>query len=81
MNNLHQPNRRIEKLQRELFSTLTHELKTPITTLKLLVHSECNKLRNRHCSESSIIELQFIDRELDRLTGENRLNSCKKVTS
>ncbi len=58
----------MERLKKEFLSTATHELKTPITTLKLLIQSH---MRNCHQSSKSKNEkqiLSMIESELDRLT-------------
>lgn len=53
---------------KDLFSITAHELKTPITTLKLL--TELYIRRSKHgLAEVKINELQTMDRELNRLTG------------
>lgn len=44
-----------------------HELKTPVTTLKLLVQSHLNKHRNFLSHQTSCDDLSTVSRELDRL--------------
>lgn len=60
--------KRLEDLKREFLSTATHELKTPITTLKLLIQSQLHKMMNKKFTKLNIHELRLINRELDRLT-------------
>lgn len=60
--------KRLEDLKQEFLSTATHELKTPITTLKLLIQSQLRKMMNKEFTKIKVSELQLVDRELNRLT-------------
>lgn len=60
--------KRLEKLRRDFLSASAHELKTPITVLKLLTQSSINNAKNKSQRHLDIQELQLIDQELDRLT-------------
>lgn len=56
---------RIEDLKSEFFSILSHELKTPITVLKLLIQSKFQKKKELQLTPE---EMHFFEEELDRLT-------------
>jgi PAS domain S-box-containing protein len=60
--------KKLEDLKREFLSTATHELKTPITTLKLMLQSQLRKIKDKEFTKINIQELDLIDRELNRLT-------------
>ncbi len=57
-----------EELQKEFLSATAHELKTPITVLKLLTQSHLQKAKNKSYDSIKIGELELVDRELDRIT-------------
>lgn len=59
--------KRIENLRKEFLSAAAHELKTPITVLKLLTQSHIAKAKGGE-DTISVNELELIDRELSRLT-------------
>lgn len=61
-------NKRLEELKKEFLSTAAHELKTPVTTLKLL--SQTHLLRYKKYGEEkiNIKEIELIDQELAKLT-------------
>lgn len=58
--------KRLEELQKELLSAAAHELKTPITVLKLLTQSHIYKAQKQGNDSISINELKMIDKEIDR---------------
>lgn len=60
--------KRLEKLRRDFLSVSAHELKTPITVLKLLTQSSIHNAEKKHLQHLDVNELQLIDQELDRLT-------------
>lgn len=70
--------KKLEDLKREFLSTATHELKTPITTLKLMIESEIRKIIKKEFTKINLQELQLINRELDRLT--NIINDLSDVS-
>lgn len=57
-----------QSFRTDLFSTTAHELKTPITTLKLLTQLYIHR-NKRGLAQFKLDELQTMDRELDRLTN------------
>lgn len=57
--------KRIEEQKDAFFSLASHELKTPITTLKLLIQSALKKSQKL---KVSLAELNLVDREINRLT-------------
>ncbi len=60
--------KRLEELKKEFLSVAAHELKTPITTLKLMSQAHLLKYKRIGADQLKIEELQLMDRELDRLT-------------
>lgn len=59
--------KRLDDLRKEFLSVSAHELKTPITVLKLLTQSHLNKAKKQGTDTIKAQELELIDRELDRL--------------
>ena len=60
--------KRLEDLKSEFVSTVTHELKTPITSISLLIQRLVKNMRNQKFSAAQIHEGEIIQRELHRLT-------------
>lgn len=60
--------KQLEELRKEFLSASAHELKTPITVLKLLTQAHLNKAKKQSEDTIKVSELELIDRELDRLT-------------
>ncbi len=60
--------KRLEELRREFLSAVAHELKTPITVLKLITQSQMEKAKKLAQKNISEDEFLLIDRELSRLT-------------
>lgn len=58
----------LENLKKEFLSSAAHELKTPITTLKLLSQFHLKKFIRAGKDSLTLEELELIDKELDRLT-------------
>lgn len=59
--------KRLDELRKEFLSASAHELKTPITVLKLLTQSHLNRAKEHGVDTIKASELELIDRELDRL--------------
>lgn len=59
--------KKLEDLKKEFLSMATHELKTPITTLKLLIQLQMRRLLKQEFTKVSLHELEVINRELGRL--------------
>lgn len=59
--------KRLDKLRKEFLSASAHELKTPITVLKLLTQSHLLKAKKSGSYTVAVGELELIDNELDRL--------------
>lgn len=59
--------KRLDELRKEFLFASAHELKTPITVLKLLTQSHLRKAKNQGSDSIKTSELQLIDRELDRI--------------
>lgn len=57
----------LDTLRKEFLSATAHELKTPITVLKLLTQSHLHKAEKQGADTVKTEELQLIDKELDRL--------------
>ncbi|GIW57422.1 MAG: hypothetical protein KatS3mg083_367 [Candidatus Dojkabacteria bacterium] len=55
----------IDEQKDAFFSLASHELKTPITTIKLLIQSA---LKRAHNFKVSLTELDLVDKEINRLT-------------
>lgn len=62
----------LEELKKEFLSMAAHELRTPVTTLKLLSQMHLLKYQRFGAEKIELHELKLIDKELDRL---NRLIS------
>lgn len=60
--------KRMEALHKEFLSSAAHELKTPITVLKLLAQSHLYKARKLGIDSIKASELELVDRELDRVS-------------
>lgn len=60
--------KRLEDLKSEFVSTVTHELKTPITSISLLIQRQLKNMQSRKFSDEQIHEGEIIQRELQRLT-------------
>lgn len=60
--------KQVEELRKEFLSAAAHELKTPITVLKLLSQTHIAKAKKQTNNLITIDELELIDRELNRLT-------------
>ena len=58
----------METLKKGFLSMAAHELKTPITTLKLISQSHISKYKRYGYEQIRLDELELIDRELERLT-------------
>lgn len=61
--------KRIENQKKEFLATAAHELKTPITTLKLLLNSLSKRVHKIGTTDEISKELGHMDHELNRLTG------------
>lgn len=61
--------KKTDQLKKELLSSVAHELKTPITVLKLLSQLYQGRINTNGHIELSSEDLLTIDQELDRLTG------------
>lgn len=59
----------IERLRDELLSVATHELRTPITSVKGHAQLMLRRLRNKPEAESERRSLEIIDEQLDRMIG------------
>lgn len=59
--------KKLEELRKEFTSATAHELKTPITVLKLLTQSHLNKAKKQGSDVVNTHELELIDTELERL--------------
>ena len=70
--------KKLDELKREFLSAATHELKTPITILKLLIESQIRKMLHKQFSRVNIQDLRLITKELDRLT--NIVNDLSDVS-
>lgn len=60
--------RRIEDLKKEFLSVAAHELKTPISTLKLLSETHLNRYKKHRQVKLRLSDLKMLDCELGRLT-------------
>lgn len=60
--------KKLTELKREFLSIAAHELKTPITTLKLLSQTHIYKFKRSGSDRIKLDELELIDKELERLT-------------
>jgi PAS domain S-box-containing protein len=59
---------KMEDLKREFFSIAAHELKTPITSLKLMSQHQLFELNKKGKEAINPQDLKLMDKELDRLT-------------
>lgn len=76
--------KKVEDLKKEFLAMAAHELKTPVTTLKLVSQAHIAKFKRYGSDQIKLEELELIDRELERLTqlindilDETRLESGK----
>ncbi len=60
--------KQLEELRKEFLSASAHELKTPITMLKLLSQAHMAKAMRSKDNSVNLKDLELIDRELNRLT-------------
>ncbi len=67
-----------ENLKEEFLQEAAHELKTPITALKLLVQYQIKKISKKQKNAELVQSLKLIDRDLDRLT--RLINELSDVT-
>lgn len=59
----------LEELRKEFLSAAAHELKTPLTVLKLLAQGQVARTqKNGGTAQSKMTEFEFIDQEVDRLS-------------
>lgn len=59
---------KLDDLRKEFLSSAAHELKTPITVIKLLIQAHIAKAKQTGDNSPPLNELELIDRELTRLT-------------
>ncbi|MGE5041920.1 MAG: PAS domain S-box protein [Candidatus Levyibacteriota bacterium] len=59
--------KKLEELKAEFLSTAAHELKTPLTTLKLISESHLRKIKKYGMDQMKISEFNLINTELNRL--------------
>lgn len=59
--------RKLEELKKEFLSVISHELKTPITTLKLMTQVHMHRFSQSPTVQVRLSDFQLIDQELDRL--------------
>ncbi len=69
--------KKLEALKTQFLSTAAHELKTPITTLKLLIENNIARYKKK-MKVSKINELELINQELGRLT--NLINDLTDIS-
>lgn len=60
--------KKMEDLKKDFLAMTAHELKTPITTLKLISQAHIAKFKRFGSDQIKLDELELIDRELERLT-------------
>ncbi len=60
--------KKLSELKNEFLSVAAHELKTPITTLKLMSQAHIARIKRYGSDQLKLDELELIDRELERLT-------------
>lgn len=61
--------KRLDGLRQEFLSASAHELRTPITVLKLLADAHLKRASDRGSDVIKKSELELIERELNKLTG------------
>ena len=59
--------KKLEELRKEFLSVSAHELKTPLTVLKLLTQSHITRAKKKGIDILQLSELELIDNEIDRL--------------
>lgn len=59
--------KKTEQLKEEFLSLVAHELKTPLTVMKLVVQTISYKCRQAHASQSILKSIRDVDTEINRL--------------
>ncbi|HEX6977047.1 MAG TPA: PAS domain-containing sensor histidine kinase [Patescibacteria group bacterium] len=59
----------VEQMKEEFLSFVAHELKTPVTVMKLASQNVFLKLKKQNASDGLLKRIRDIDNETDRLTG------------
>lgn len=61
--------KQLEELRKEFLSAAAHELKTPLTVIKLITQQHLRKIRNKSTNGISLKECELMNSEINRLTG------------